>query len=328
MKPQFSKNVRAVRNSHELTQKQLADRVGVREQTVIKREGGDVEKPRQKAIVDKLCEVFGVAEQDLFGYADGFYAKLRGLAEAPAGAISPTGSVSAFPPLRGRVRAGDPTDPENLDGAVELPASVAANRPHAYFLEVEGDCMDRVCPEGYYILVDPDRAPADGSIAAVSLDGTEHVMRRLRMGATSMMLPPESDNPEHADIVVRQGDGRTVGPVGTVVRYQAKKEMEQACSRKLQSSPLRELWLPPWLDAPKSKAVQKRARKSRSKSRRPTREAGIRTRNGLPTPWKRQAAHSLTSRKAGGRTAVGMSTSAPSSETRTRSTAMSSCRLT
>lgn len=28
MKSQFSKNIRAVRNSHELTQKQLADRVG------------------------------------------------------------------------------------------------------------------------------------------------------------------------------------------------------------------------------------------------------------------------------------------------------------
>ena len=226
MKSQFSKNIRAVRNSHELTQKQLADRGGVREQTVIKWEGGDVEKPRQKAIVDKLCEVFGVTEQDLFGYADGFYAKLHGLTEAPAGAISPTGSASAFLPLRGRVHAGDPTDPENLDGTVELPASVAANHPHAYFLEVEGDCMDRVYPEGCYILVDPDRAPADGSIAAVSLDGTEYVMRRLHMGATSMMLSPESSNPEHADIVVQQGDGRTVSLVGTVVWYQAKKEME------------------------------------------------------------------------------------------------------
>lgn len=226
MKSQFSKNIRAVRNSHELTQKQLADRVGVREQTVIKWEGGDVGKPRQKAIVDKLCEVFGVTEQDLFGYADGFYAKLHGLTEAPAGAISPTGSASAFLPLRGRVHAGDPTDPENLDGTVELPASVAANHPHAYFLEVEGDCMDRVYPEGCYILVDPDRAPADGSIAAVSLDGTEYVMRRLHMGATSMMLSPESNNPEHADIVVQQGDGRTVSLVGTVVWYQAKKEME------------------------------------------------------------------------------------------------------
>ena len=103
---------------------------------------------------------------------------------------------------------------------------MAANHPHAYFLEVEGDCMDRVYPEGCYILVDPDRAPADGSIAAVSLDGTEYVMRRLHMGATSMMLSPESSNPEHADIVVQQGDGRTVSLVGTVVWYQAKKEME------------------------------------------------------------------------------------------------------
>ena len=222
----FSRNLRAIREHAGQTQEQFADIVGVNRQAVYTWERGKVGKPRQKSIIDRICETYKVTEQDLFGYADGFYAKLHGLTSAPAGAISPTGSVPAFLPLRGRVHAGDPTDPENLDGTVELPASVAANHPHAYFLEVEGDCMDRVYPEGCYILVDPDRAPADGSIAAVSLDGTEYVMRRLHMGATSMMLSPESSNPEHADIVVQQGDGRTVSLVGTVVWYQAKKEME------------------------------------------------------------------------------------------------------
>lgn len=144
----FARNIRAIRENAELTQEQFADAIGVNRQAVYTWEAGRVQKPRQKSVVDGICSAFSVTEQDLFGYADGFYAKLHGLTEAPVGAISPTGSVSAFLPLRGRVHAGDPTDPENLDGTVELPASVAANHPHAYFLEVEGDCMDRVYPRG------------------------------------------------------------------------------------------------------------------------------------------------------------------------------------
>lgn len=226
MGSRFSKNIKALRQSNGETQKQLAERVGVREQTVIKWEGGGIEKPRQKSIIDRICEAYKVTEQDLFGYADGFYAKLHGLTNAPAGAIAPKASESAFLPLRGRVHAGDPQDPESLDGMVELPASVAQGHPNAYFLEVEGDCMDKVYPEGCLILVDPDRMPSDGSIAAVTIDGTDYVMRRLHKGATSMMLSPESTNPEHKDILITQGDGRTVSLVGTVVWYQPAKEME------------------------------------------------------------------------------------------------------
>lgn len=226
MKSQFSKNIKALRTSNKLTQKQLAERLGVREQTVLKWEGGDIAKPRQKSIISRICEMYNVTEQDLFGYADGFYSKLHGLTDAPAGAIAPRASDSAFLPLRGRVHAGDPQDPQSLDGMVELPASVAANHPNAYFLEVEGDCMDKVYPEGCYILIDPDKEPSDGSVAAVSIDDADYVMRRLHMGATSMMLSPESSNPEYSDIVLRQDDGRTVSLIGTVVWYQAKREME------------------------------------------------------------------------------------------------------
>ena len=226
MTSQFSKNIRAIRQKHDLTQKQFADALDVAEQTVIKWEGGSIEKPRQKSVIASICDRFGVTEQDLFGFADGFYSKLHGLTAAPAGAIAPTPSKPAFLPLRGKVHAGDPQDPDMLEGMVELPETVAKNHPNAYFLEVEGDCMNRVYPEGCLILVDPDRMPADGSIAAVSIDGTDYVMRRLHRGASSMMLSPESTNPEHTDIVITSGDGHTVSLVGTVVWYQSRNEME------------------------------------------------------------------------------------------------------
>lgn len=113
-----------------------------------------------------------------------------------------------------------------MEGVVELPDSVAKNHPRGYFLEVEGDCMNLVYPEGCLILIDPEQQPADGSVAAVAIDGADYVMRRLKRGSSSMMLCPESTNPEHRDIIISEGDGRTVSLVGTVVWYQPAKEME------------------------------------------------------------------------------------------------------
>ncbi len=220
----FGKNFRSLRESLGLRQQDMADSIGVTITTVSAWETRGKE-PRNQEIKQRIYDAFNVTEQDLYGFNDGLYAKLHGLTSAIPGAIAPVASKPAYLPLCGRVHAGDPTDPEGLEGEVELPAGVAENHPRAYFLEVEGDCMDKVYPEGCYILVDPDRAPADGSIAAVSIDGADCVMRRLRRGATSLMLSPESTNPRHADIVVTEGDGRTVELVGTVVWFQAKKEM-------------------------------------------------------------------------------------------------------
>lgn len=86
--------------------------------------------------------------------------------------------------------------------------------------------MDRVYPEGCLILVDPDREPQNGSIAAVSIDGADYVMRRLLRTSNTMVLAPESFNPEHEDIVITAASGKTVELAGTVVWYQPSREME------------------------------------------------------------------------------------------------------
>lgn len=139
----------------------------------------------------------------------------------------PRASKAAYAPLLGRVHAGDAQDPEVLDGPmVELPESVAESHPRAYFLEVEGNCMDRVYPEGCLILVDPDMEPRNGSIAAVSIDGADYVMRRLLRTPNTMVLSPESFDPGYEDIVITAASGKTVELAGTVVWFQPAREME------------------------------------------------------------------------------------------------------
>lgn len=209
-------NIKRLRLKRDWTQEHLADLVGVTRSTVTQWETG-WSQPRMGA-VEKLAAAFGVSVADMVD---------DGQRELPRGAILPRKSKAAYAPLLGRVHAGDPQDPDVVDGPmVELPESIAEAHPRAYFLEVEGDCMDRVYPEGCLILVDPDREPQNGSIAAVSIDGADYVMRRLLRTSNTMVLAPESFNPEHEDIVITAASGKTVELAGTVVWYQPAREME------------------------------------------------------------------------------------------------------
>ena len=144
----------------------------------------------------------------------------------PANAIPVRPSEPAYAPLLGRVHAGDAQEPDVLDERIPLPKEVADAHPSAYFLQVEGQCMSRVYPEGCYILIDPEREPQNGSIAVVSIDGADYVMRRMYRGATTLVLSPESWDEGFEDIVISSSDERTVEFHGTVVWFQAREEME------------------------------------------------------------------------------------------------------
>ena len=98
--------------------------------------------------------------------------------------------------------------------------------PRGYFLEVEGGCMSRVYPEGCHIYIDPAQQPRNGSVAVVSIDGADYVMRRLYNTGRTVVLSPDSWDDCYEDIVITVEDGRTVEYVGTVVWFQPAEEME------------------------------------------------------------------------------------------------------
>lgn len=220
-------NIIQLREVFGLTQDELAKVAGVTRGAVSQWEGGFSE-PRMGSI-QKIADHFGIMksniiENDGMSMIDPVTKKPR--LPLPVGAMMPKPSKAAYAPLLGRVHAGDAQDPEVLDGPmVELPESVAATHPRAYFLEVEGNCMDKVYPEGCLILVDPDVEPRNGSIAAVSIDGADYVMRRLLRTANTMVLSSESFDDSYEDIVITASSGRTVELAGTVVWFQASREM-------------------------------------------------------------------------------------------------------
>ena len=210
----LAENIKKFRTDADLTQAKLADLVGVTRATVTQWETG-WSQPRMGA-VEKLSEVLGVSMSELVDDSN--------IKRVP-GAITPPEPRKAYLPLLGKVHAGDAQEPQVLDERISLPYEVWEHHRDGYFLQVEGQCMSKIYPEGSYILIDPAQRPTNGSIAVVSIDGADYVMRRLYKGSSVLVLSPDSWEEGYEDIVIA-GDDHTVEFVGSVVWFQASGELE------------------------------------------------------------------------------------------------------
>lgn len=212
-------NIIELRKRKNITQEELAKIAGVTRAAVSQWEGGFSE-PRMGSI-QNIADHFGISKSDII--EDG---GMFGKFSVVDGAIKPATAKPAYAPLLGRVHAGKAQEPDVLQDAIPVPYEIIKRHPQGYFLQVEGDCMDNVYPEGCYILIDPEQHPSNGSIAVVSIDGADYVMRRLYRGANTLILSPDSHNAEHEDMVFGAATEHTVEFHGTVVWFQASKEME------------------------------------------------------------------------------------------------------
>lgn len=215
-------NIDALLVKFDITQEALARIAGVAPSSVNGWRNGAV--PRKNAI-ERMCKALEISRDDIMSDEYGLAAKEHGRYAMPDGAMPVVPSSATVPLLTlGRVHAGAMTDEEEVAHRVEVPASVCENHPRAFALEVEGDCMDRVIPEGSHVLVDPDREPGNGSIAVVETEPYSAVMRRWYRGSSTLMLTADS-HAEQEDMVFGPEDG-PVRVVGTVVWWQAPAEME------------------------------------------------------------------------------------------------------
>ena len=211
---EIGKNIKSLRKMHGLTQEELAKQLDVSRAAVTQWETG-WSSPRM-GMIEKLSAFFNVSKSELIDDPNPLF---------PDGAMPVVASSATVPLLTiGRVHAGAMADEEEGAHRVEVPASVCENHPRAFALEVEGDCMDRVIPEGSHVLVDPDREPGNGSIAVVETESYSAVMRRWYRGSSTLMLTADS-HAEQEDMVFGPEDG-PVRVVGTVVWWQAPAEME------------------------------------------------------------------------------------------------------
>ena len=208
--PGIAANIKALRKKFGLTQRELAEAVGVTENAVSKWETG-YSVPRMGAI-ERIAAHYGVTIRSIVD-DDG----MEGCSTSRAG--------GAGLPLLALPRTCDEGGTQAAEGFISVPYEVWRDHPNGYFLKAEGRSMNRLYPEGSYILIDPAQRPTNGSIAVVSIDGADYVMRRLYKGSSVLVLSPDSWEEGYEDIVIA-GDDHTVEFVGSVVWFQASGELE------------------------------------------------------------------------------------------------------
>ncbi len=208
-------NIRRIRVARDLTQEEFGKIAGVSAMAVSQWEN-DRAVPRMGA-VQAIADHFGLNKGEIIDDEP---------TDLPDGAMLPSDARPAYAPLLGRVHAGDACEPDVIDDRIPIPYEVREAHPRGYFLEVEGGCMSRVYPEGCHIYIDPAQQPRNGSVAVVSIDGADYVMRRLYNTGRTVVLSPDSWDDCYEDIVITLGDERTVEYVGTVVWFQPAEEME------------------------------------------------------------------------------------------------------
>lgn len=206
----IAENIKKLRTQSDWTQEQLAEKIGVTRSTVTQWETG-WSQPRMGA-VEKLAAVFGLSVSE-------FVSDIPLMKKAVI-------EDDAWIPIRiiGSVHAGEPDEGFDGDGSVPIPRSVYNGHEGCFGLTARGNCMNLVFGSGSVLIVDPHMEPMDGSICVFLIDG-EVVVRRLKKGASTIMLSPESSEPEHEDIVVSTDDFSSVECQGVVFWYQAVRIM-------------------------------------------------------------------------------------------------------
>lgn len=208
----LQKNIKAFRLKQGLTQAELAAKLGVDRSSVTQWETG-VTTPRMK-VITKLSTLFNTTPSVLISDS------------SPLTKLPISGSTATLP-LRtlGKVHAGVMDDDDACDDEeIQVPERVVLAYPDAFLLRVEGNCMDRVIPEGSHVVVAPHKVPTNGSIVVIRDDTYEAIMRRYYKGSSALMLSPDSYEEEYQDIIVH--DGQEITLIGVVVWWQASEMME------------------------------------------------------------------------------------------------------
>ncbi|WP_303870998.1 LexA family transcriptional regulator [Fannyhessea vaginae] len=209
----IARNIRAVRTRNNLTQEEFGEIVGVSSMAVSQWETGRA-VPRMGA-VQKISDYFHISKGSLIDEDSSTLTKL------------PISGSTATLPLRtlGKVHAGVMDDDTICDDEeIQVPERVVLAYPDAFLLRVEGNCMDRVIPEGSHVVVVPHKEPTNGSIVVIHDDAYEAIMRRYYKGSSALMLSPDSYEEEYQDIIVH--DGQEITLIGVVVWWQASEMME------------------------------------------------------------------------------------------------------
>lgn len=100
-------------------------------------------------------------------------------------------------PVYGKISAGQPLEMvENIIDYTYITAE-EAKKGSFFALEVNGDSMDKIIPNGSRVLVRKQEELENGEIGVIVINGYDATIKRYERDNENVYLYPESYNPEH-----------------------------------------------------------------------------------------------------------------------------------
>ena len=193
-----------------MSQLDLANAIGTTQQQVAKWESGKTD-PRISSL-KKIREALGVSLSYLLGMAD------------DPSFVSVVSSDTVPVPVLGRIAAGTPRAAfSQSDDYHDTQRGLVASHPHAFWLVVAGNSMNRLFPEGALVLVDPDVEVRSGDVGAIFVNGDDATIKRIFFEDGTVRLHPESWDPDYRDRTIDPSDpdAPAVRVIGRAVSYTA-----------------------------------------------------------------------------------------------------------
>lgn len=187
-----------------LTQEELGNYVGVQKSAIAKYENGRIENLKRTTI-EKLSELFGILPSELLG-------------------ISATNNVmSNTTNVIGVVPAGTPLEAiEDIIGEIEYPSRFA--NKEVFALQIKGDSMNKVLPDGCIGLFEKTSTLENGEIGAIMVNGDDATVKKFYRLTDSYVLEPVSFNPEQHPLIIKDGTD-PVSVIGKLIWYCSKESV-------------------------------------------------------------------------------------------------------
>ena len=206
----YKNRIQLARESAGLTQSQLAEKIGKSVQALQNYEYG--KRDISSSVLQKVSEATGKSLTFLLSLDD------------DPSFVSVVSSDTVPVPVLGRIAAGTPREAfSQSDDYHDTQRGLVASHPHAFWLVVAGNSMNRLFPEGALVLVDPDVEVHSGDVAAIFVNGDDATIKRIFFEDGAVRLHPESWDPDYRDRTIDQGDpdAPAVRVIGRAVSYTA-----------------------------------------------------------------------------------------------------------
>lgn len=228
MDRKFSKSLKSLREEHHLSQRQLADALGVAYSTIGMYESGQRE-PNYETL-EIIADFFNVDMNYLLGKSIIKNSYASELTEIPLDNIV-FDDYFPFHYWSGLSAGSFEELLENEpDSVVYIPITFQNKKKHIHAFKINGTSMNNVIPDGSIVIAEDNYNNAiqysDGTIVVVFMDGAATV-KRLYYGEDSITLSPDSTDKSHMPIIVPKDKELVI--IGKVIWHMNPEDVAEKC---------------------------------------------------------------------------------------------------